>query len=367
MTALPYLLLFAAPVLLVAGQRLGGGWNLATVIGLFLLVPLTDLALGIDETSTEAAGVANARLSFRAITWLAVPVQVGIVCWSAAEAARCGFHGATLAAFLLSTGVTTGTVGITIAHELVHRRSRFERVLGEILLATVCYMHWGLEHLAGHHRFVATPLDPASARFGESLYVFLPRSIGGSYRSAWSIECRRLRRLGLAPWHVRNRMVWFTLCPSLLAALLGSVFGLAAALFFLAQSAIAIVLLEVVNYVEHYGLSRRPLGDGRFERVSELHSWNASHRFSNRGLFNLQRHSDHHLEAGRPYELLRHHPRSPQLPMGYGAMVLVALVPPLWRWVMDARVLEQRGIARPAAVSAQASLALRSWGATAGL
>ena len=353
MTALPFLLLFTAPALLVAGQRLGGAWNLATLCGLFLLVPLTDLALGIDETSPGADGPPGRRLSFRAITWLAVPAQVAVVCWSAATAAHGELHGLALAAFLLSTGATTGTVGITIAHELVHRKSRFERVLGAVLLATVCYMHWGIEHLAGHHRFVATPRDPASSRFGESLYAFLPRSIWGSYRSAREIECRRLSRLGRSPWHVCNRMLWFALCPAALAVGLGAVLGLAAAIFFLAQSAIAVALLEVVNYVEHYGLSRRRLGDGRFEKVTEMHSWNASHRFSNRGLFNLQRHSDHPLEASRPYERLRHHPQSPQLPMGYGAMVVLALVPPLWRWVMDPRVLEQQGQTGAAAAASR--------------
>lgn len=335
-------------MLLVIGRGLGGGFNLLALVALFVSVPLTDLALGEDRRN-RPAGASGSRLAFRLVTWLAVPVQVATVAWGAWAAARGGQSTPELLWFVVSAGAVTGTLGITVAHELVHSRHRFERRLGGVVLATVWYMHFAIEHVAGHHRRVATPLDPATARLGESLYAFLPRSTLGGWLHAWALERRRLCRLGRSPWHPGNRMIWFTLAPPCIAFLLGAALGAPAAGFFAAQSAIAFTLLEVVNYVEHYGLLRPQLANGRYGPATAVHSWNSSFRFSNWGLLNLQRHSDHHANAQRPYELLRHHDESPQLPLAYGAMVLLALLPPLWRRVMDPRVLEQRtGAAQPA-------------------
>src|SRR5262249_10235402 len=215
----------------------------------------------------------------------------------------------------------------TIAHELIHRNAAIDRVLAWVLLGHVGYMHWAIEHVAGHHRRVATPDDPATARLGESLPAFLVRSFLGGYRSAWGIEVARLqRRGGAARSALRNRVLWGTLAPLVLAGALGAWLGPRAALLYLGQCLIAIALLEIINYVEHYGLERRLLRPGVYERVSPLHSWNASHRLTNALLFNLQRHSDHHVWPQRPYHILRHFDESPQLPFGYAAIALLAVL-----------------------------------------
>jgi alkane 1-monooxygenase len=215
----------------------------------------------------------------------------------------------------------------------------------------VSYLHWGIEHVSGHHRRAATPEDPATARYGEALPAFLVRSVTGSFVSAWRIEVARNERRGRSP--LGNRVLWGVVVSCGLTLAIGLALGPKAVAFFLAQSAVAIVLLETINYVEHYGLERRQIRPGVYERVTPLHSWNSSQRLTNTLLFNLQRHSDHHAHAARPYYQLRHYPESPQLPTGYAGMALLAMVPPLWRRVMNPRVQAHR--ARVAALEASTS------------
>ncbi len=344
MAALPFLIIYIVPASVVAGAFLGGAGTYLTPLLVFFLIPLADAVLGVDTRNPvpEATPNEGARGVYRAICRAAVPIQVGLVCVFAWVVSSRSLTPLEIVGLTLSVGITTGAMGITIAHELAHRANRLDRALADVLLLFVCYLHWGIEHVHGHHRNVATPLDPASARKGESVYRFWMRSVFGSLRSAYAIEATRIRRkrpgaprLGLM---VQNRVVSFVACGAFLAGGFALALGPRGAVFFLAQSLVAITLLEIVNYVEHYGLQRRPLGDGRYERVTELHSWNASHRVTNYFLFNLQRHSDHHAYPQRPYETLRHFDESPQLPQGYAAMVLLALLPPVWRRVMDPRV-----------------------------
>jgi alkane 1-monooxygenase len=239
----------------------------------------------------------------------------------------------------VSLGVISGSGGIVIAHELMHRASRFPRVLAEILMTQASYAHFCIEHVFGHHRHVATPLDPASSRRGEGVFAFVPRSIIGGIISAWRIETDRVARRGFA-WSLADGRLRMPLVMALLYTAVAAGFGVLGVFVFLTQSAIAVTLLEVINYLEHYGLTRREIEPGRYERVGPEHSWNSSHRVSNLYLFNLARHSDHHYLASRPYEALRHwdEHEAPQLPSGYAAMLLLALVPPLWFKVMDPRV-----------------------------
>ena len=318
----------------------------------FGLVPIVDVLMGVDSRNPrEQAPGLPARVLFRIATWLAVPVLLGFLFFMAWRVIQPAATAIEIVGGVLSAGIAGGVVGITVAHELIHRRSRVDRFLGGVLLASMSYPHWALEHVAGHHRLVATRADPATARLGESLPRFLVRSIVGSYRSAWAIEAARLKRFGdRSP--LGNRVLWCGAAPLIVAAAIGLALGPGAVLFFFAQSLVAIVLLEIVNYIEHYGLERRLVAPGAYERVSPLHSWNASHRLTNALLFNLQRHSDHHVWPGRPYFTLRHHDQSPQLPLGYAGMALLAVVPPLWRRVMDPRVAAHR--ARVAATAAEA-------------
>lgn len=344
MGRLGYLLAFTTPLLVVRGYEWGGFWNFYGVMIPFGAIPLLDAVLGSSRKNPSPAQAARLERSswHRGLTFAWVPAQLALLVWGASVVGSGELHGLALVGFVVSTGVATGGVGITLAHELGHRNNLLEQSLAKVLLSTVCYLHFFVEHNRGHHVNVGTPKDPATARFGESLYAFLPRSVVGQYQSAWHLEAKRLKKRGLPALHPRNHMLWGLAIPAVLAATLGVAFGPSALLFFFGQSAVAVLLLEAVNYLEHYGLERREVAPGRFEKVEPIHSWNSSHILSNWFLFHLQRHSDHHAHAGRRYQILRHFEEAPQLPMGYPGMLLLALVPPLWRRVMDPRVLAQR-------------------------
>jgi alkane 1-monooxygenase len=335
-------------IYLIAGlslwlARKGGLYTLVAPLAMtFVAVPIFDLLIGVDPRNPpEPPPGRPARAMFRLATWLAVPTQGVVLLWATWFVIRPTVSGIELAGLVLSSGITGGVIGITVAHELVHRPSRLDRALGGVLLALVCYLHWAIEHVAGHHRRVATPEDPATARWGESLPAFMVRSVGMGFVSAWRIEAARNARRGLRS-PMRNRVLWCVLASGAAAAALGVGFGPRAVWFFVAQSAVAVGFLETVNYIEHYGLQRRLVAPGVYERVTPLHSWNAAHRLTNALLFNLQRHSDHHVWPARPYYTLRHHADSPQLPMGYAGMALLAMVPPLWRRVMHPRLQRSR-------------------------
>lgn len=338
MGALPFAACLVFPAAALAGLRLGGAWHLLVPAVAFVLLPLADALVGTRDFRGEPAGQARA---YRAVTYAVALAQSAFLLLAAREMGRGGGVW-EWTAFVLSAGIVTGGIGITLAHELCHRSSRLETLVGQALLLQVCYMHFGLEHVAGHHRRVATPEDPASARPGESLYAFLPRTIAGSWLSARAHEAARLSRKGLPAWSPENRLWVWTLLPAALVLALGAAFGPLAGVFFLMQSAVAVLLLETMNYIEHYGLRRRRLEDGRYEPVTTRHSWNSAHALSNVMLFRLQLHSDHHAYPGRRYQELRHRPESPQLPQGYPAMLLLALAPALWRRVMDPRAERAR-------------------------
>lgn len=239
---------------------------------------------------------------------------------------------------VLSVGIITGGLGITWAHELCHRANFFEKLLAEILLTSVSYAHFSIEHVYGHHRNVATPSDPATARFGENFYLFWIRSVIGSFISAWEIEKAQLKKKGRPTLHPSNRMLRYMVVQALVYTGVYLFFGPLGALFFLIQAIIAFTLLEAINYIEHYGLVRKQLPSGRFEKVQPWHSWNSASHMSNIALINLARHSDHHFKASRPYQILRHYDKAPQLPLGYGSMLMAAMIPPLWFYVMNPKV-----------------------------
>jgi alkane 1-monooxygenase len=353
MKSLPYYLVFQVPLSVVAGYLLGGAFTFVTLILVFGIMPVMDLLIGASSRNPSPGEEQRLKdsLPHKLVTWLAVPVQVGMVLWGA-FAASCGtMSPLELAGFTLSMGTSSGVLGINLSHELQHRvNNGFEPLLSRIMLWTAAYMHWAVEHVAGHHRSVATPADPATARKGESFYAFWPRTVFGGFRDAWDIEKRRLGKKGAPLWGAQNRVLRYTAAEAALVLAILVLLGPAASAYFFAQSLIAITFLEVVNYIEHYGLLRREMSPGVYEPVDVTHSWNSSTILSNLILFNLQRHSDHHAEPGRRYQVLRHFDRSPQLPTGYAGMILLAVVPPLWRRVMDPKV--------PGGMEASASIGL---------
>ncbi|WP_175863704.1 alkane 1-monooxygenase [Burkholderia cepacia] len=310
----------------------------------FGVIPILDTLIGDDRDNPPEAVVPHLEREryYRLIVYLATLVEyvAFFACvWIVGTHALAWYD---YVGFALSLGAATG-ISINTAHELGHKTDRFERWLAKITLAPVAYGHFYVEHNRGHHVRVATAEDPASARYGESFWAFLPRTVTGSIRSAWRLEKARLERLGHSPWTWRNEVLhaW---------AMTVVVWGIAIALagkvvipFLVIQAVYGASLLEVVNYVEHYGLGRRKLPNGRYERCTPQHSWNSNHVVTNLFLYQLQRHADHHANPTRSYQALRHFDDSPQLPAGYATMILFAYVPPLWYRVMNPRVVAHYG------------------------
>jgi len=231
-------------------------------------------------------------------------------------------------------GILCGIFGINVGHELGHRSNRFEQFLGEILLLTSLETHFLPYHNSGHHHNVATPKDPATARKGEIVFLFWFRSQIGSYLQAWKIENDRLHKKGKSFLSFSNRMLVYTLAQITLLAAIYYFFNLQTMLYFMAAALLGILLLETVNYIEHYGLLRQLKENGNYERVQHQHSWNSNHILGRTMLFELSRHSDHHYKASKHYQLLDSMPNSPQMLTGYPGMMLLALFPPLWFNVM---------------------------------
>jgi alkane 1-monooxygenase len=235
-------------------------------------------------------------------------------------------------------GLLCGTFGINVGHELGHRTKKFEQFLAKSLLLTSLYMHFFIEHNKGHHKRVATPDDPSSARLNEWVYAFYFRSVVFSYISAWQIAAKDVKKLNKPIISLHNEMIQFTIVQIAFVALIFFLFNWYPTLLFLIAAGIGALLLETVNYIEHYGLQRKATGAGLYERAMPEHSWNSNHPLGRLMLFELSRHSDHHYLASRKYQVLRHHDNSPQMPTGYPGMMILSLFPPAWFWVMNKRI-----------------------------
>ncbi len=323
-----------------------GGWTVVLLpIVTWYLFSLLDLAVGLNTENADLETTDDDLFWYRVITLAWVPAQFltlfGLIAYVAPAD-----HLNTLEKLVLffGVGVITGTVGINYSHELMHQKDKVERWMADILLAMVLYSHFRSEHLLVHHRYVATPRDPVTARLGESFYRFYPRVLRQCLLSAFNAEKAMLARKNL-PWtHNSNpfwRYAWLQGGMLLLAVLLGGWSGLG---LFVLQASVAIWQLELVNYIEHYGLTRKHLGEGKYEHVQPKHSWNAAHRASNWLLINLQRHSDHHYKPDRRFPVLQNYTDSdaPQLPYGYPVMTIAAMIPSLWKRVMNQRVQKWR-------------------------
>ena len=337
----PYFAALSLP-LFIAVALLEGGWWWGAVLAIpFVVVPGLDHLLGPDTRSPARDDIKSmeARFSYRLVLYLYAVAHVALLIWGIVVWTSEPLSGGERLLLTLCMGIMTGGLGITISHELVHRSSAFERFLGYVILCGVWYMHFGLEHVAGHHKNVGLQQDPATARRGESSYVFIVRSIVMGWIHALSLERSRLKRAGRSPWSASNKvLLWGILQAAWTAAAVVITGDLSVLLFIFGQSAVAVLLLELVNYVEHYGLVRREVKPGIVERFGPQHAWESRYPASNYLLFKLQRHADHHLYPQRRYQVLAVHDQSPQLPAGYPLMVLAALVPPLWFRLADPRI-----------------------------
>ena len=294
------------------------------IIFVFAGIPLIDMIIGVDSKNptTEDEVQWKKEKIWGPILYLYSLTHFLILIWGVWISTELPF-GVDLIFLSLVVGLYTGGLGITVGHELCHKKQFFPRLLANLLLSSVWYQHFAIEHVKGHHLMVSTPEDPASARFNENVYHFLIRSIVGSFRHALKIDAKG---------------VWAGVMMSCFFSMSAAVLGSSSLVFFLIQSIVAFILLELVNYLEHYGLTRKKLTSGRYEKVTPVHSWNSAHKFSNLLLFNLQRHSDHHALSHLPFTVLKHHDHAPQLPSGYPGMILLALFPPLWFRVMNPKV-----------------------------
>jgi alkane 1-monooxygenase len=339
---------FIVPSLVIAGFYADDYWNYTAIFFAFIFIPFLDQRFGTDISNVAEADVKaiSEELYYRFVTYIWTYFQFGFLIWGAYAVTSDKLN--TIwewIGFTISFALVTGGIGITVAHELGHKKTVLERAYGKLLLMTVCYMHFYIEHNRGHHVLVATPEDPATARKDENFYLFWIRSVFKGYGHAWKLESESLKRKNLPAFSIHNEMIRFAVLPLLFCAALTLLFSLLlnrftweVPMFFFSQSFLAFSLLELVNYVEHYGIMRKELTPGKFERVNPLHSWNASHLLSNFFLFQLQRHSDHHAYAHKRYQVLNHYDESPQLPYGYPTMILIALVPPVWFGMMNKRL-----------------------------
>ena len=270
--------------------------------------------------------------------YLNVPIVYGSLLYSLYIVTNNNLSGIEITGIIFSLGVILGANGINVAHELGHRKTMFEKILGKLLLIPSHYTHFFIEHNHGHHLHVSTPNDPSTAKFNQTLYAFWWQTVTGTYKEAWKIQ-NRLNEMEKRPFYsIKSDMFWFTIIQISYMVLIYSFFGITGTIVALFAGIVGFLVLETVNYIEHYGLKRNLLPSGRFERVSEKHSWNSNHVLGRIVLYELTRHSDHHYKSQKEYQILEYHDVSPQMPYGYPTSMVMSFIPPLWFAVMNKRV-----------------------------
>jgi alkane 1-monooxygenase len=348
-----YIIAYLIPISAFWGIHQNGLLSFGSVYVSFVLIPLFELVLP-KSTSNHKEEDEEARVENRIFDFLLyshVPILYGIVIYALYYFNTHELTSLETLGMAYNIGILVGSFGINIGHELGHRNKTFEQNLSKLLLLPALYQHFFIEHNRGHHKNVATDLDPATSRFGENLYAFWWRSVTGSYMSAWRIENEQMKRENKAVLSWSNGMIRFHVYQAAYLIVIGLIFSFAAALMAVVFGILGFLLLETVNYIEHYGLRRKQLANGRFEPVMPHHSWNSDHELGRIFLFELTRHSDHHYKATRPYQILRHFDESPQLPFGYPLSMITSLVPPLWFALMNNRIPHEEKLTDSAAIA----------------
>lgn len=331
--------------LTLAAIETGGWWAWTLPVIAFGALPVLELLLPAEDAGRWDAGSGSSAVH-NWVLYLAAPLQYWIMLAFLHRVSTNPPQTWELAGLIWTVGIWCGVFGINVSHELGHRYTMRDQLLAKLLLLTTLYTHIVVHHNRGHHAFFGTPKDPNTARRGEPLFFFWARSILGSYLSAWRIENRRLRTIGRSPWTLGNEILRWQLAQLACLAAVAYFFGGLGLLAFAGASASGVVMLETINYIEHYGLFRRRLPDGRYERMADGHAWNSNHPLGRLFLLEVTRHPDHHLRSGKPYHQLRHLEKSPQMPTGYPGMMVLAALPPLFFKLIHPR-LDQ--IADPAA------------------
>ncbi len=338
--SLKYLLTLTFPLWVYLSFTHEGWVAYLPVIVSFFMIPILELVIKPDANNLSEAEYAAAASDpvYDGMIYLIVPLQFILLFYFLYNITYTQQSWQTAIGRITSMGLMCGIYGINVAHELGHRSKWYEQLMAKALLFTSLYMHFFIEHNRGHHKHVGTPNDPATATKGESIYRFWIRSVWFSYWHAWKLERVRLVNSSEPFYSVKNEMMVYHVLQFGFLVLIYIGFGMQTLLCFVAAALMGILLLETVNYIEHYGLQRTKNEAGNYERVMHRHSWNANHPLGRMMLFELTRHSDHHYKASRKYQLLKNHDEGPQMPTGYPGMMMLSLVPPLWFKVMDTRV-----------------------------
>jgi alkane 1-monooxygenase len=335
-----YLAAFSIPLMALIGLYLKGHWVWATPIYTFVCIPVLEVLFPIDNTNLEQDEVESKvkRKVFDWLLYLNLPIVYGILIYGLYSVGNHNLRIYELIGLIFSTGIVLGVNGINVGHELGHRQNTNERFIGKALLLPSFYMHFYIEHNHGHHLHAATPEDPATARFNQSVYSFWFTSTTRQYFNAWRIQKTLLKRNNHRFVSINNDMLWYSVLHICYAFVVFVIFGKTALLFAILAGISGFVLLETVNYIEHYGLLRHKTKSGRYERVKEMHSWNSNHVIGRIVLYELTRHSDHHFKSSKKYQILDCHDQSPQMPFGYPTSMVLSLIPPLWFRIMNKRV-----------------------------
>lgn len=336
---LKYLLAYLIPISAFIGLKYLSFWSYSTIVLSFVIIPILEFFIppnpSNDEFNVEKIKAQNRF--FDLLLYLNIPilyllifqtifkVQSGVETWEAVG-------------LFFNLGIVMATAGINVGHEIGHREGNYNKIAAALLLMPSLYGHFTIEHNYGHHKWVATPGDPATAKYNQSIYSFIVSAVSGVYISAWHIAFKSMEKKALPKWHYLNELIWITLAQIMLFSIYYMIGGVSILLFCMGTAIVSFSLLETIDYVEHYGLTRKLLPSGKYERVSVQHSWNSDHELGRIFLYELTRHADHHLFANRPYQVLRHQNESPQLPLGYPASIIMALLPPVWFRVMNPKV-----------------------------
>lgn len=340
MKDLKYLMGYTLPTMAIIGLSFRGAWSFLTPIVAFGLIPILELALPEDATNLsekESEEKGNNPL-FDIFLYLNIPLVFGIVGYYLWWVSSASYSLAEIIGLTFSAGIALGSNGINVAHELGHRQNFAERFLGKLLLVPSLYMHFYIDHNFGHHQTVATPEDPSSAKYNQPVYAFWVQAVFGEYFNAWKLQQQLLVRNQSSFFSLKNDMLWYAIIQLVYLFAIYFFFGLFAAIMSVAIAVISVLLLQTINYIEHYGLRRKLLPSGRYERAREIHSWNSNHVLGRMMLYELTRHSDHHHRAHKKYQLLEYRETSPQMPYGYPTSMVLSLVPPLWFSLMNPRI-----------------------------
>ena len=338
-----YLAAYSIPLSAVLSISFLGYWTYFTVFFAFVIIPVLELILP-ERSEIYNDFQKSSRLKNKFFDWLLylnIVVVFGVLSFALYTLTVFELETYEYVGLVFSTGIVLGVNGINVGHELGHRLNTKEKYLGKLLLLPSLYMHFFIEHNFGHHLNVATKDDPATAKYNQNLYSFWFTSTIGQYFKAWRIQKKLIKQNGKKFFSIHNDMLWYLIIQGIYLYIVFLVFEFQGVVFALLSAMVGFLLLETVNYIEHYGLMREKLDSGRYERVKKIHSWNSNHIIGRIVLYELTRHSDHHYKSNKKYQILECHEESPQMPYGYPTSMVLALIPPLWFKIMNKRVPEK--------------------------